>query len=331
MARAQSPTPMQAAGVMAEATEADYRRDPARWGSAEMAAHFPGFKHLDMRTSGAVIKLRHGGSGPPLLLVHGNPQNHTCWYKVAAQLAKQYHVVLPDLRGYGDSSLPEPGPNNINFSFREMARDLVEVMEQLGYRRFMVAGHDRGGRATHRLCLDEPDRIIKACLMDVIPNYHVWTNITKNWVIKTWHWGFMAQPEPFPERLIGAVPAEFFLKSRMTIRGGTGIGFLTDTAINEYIRCYTPKTISGSCRDYRATATCDFEMDTADKDKKIDIPVLLLWGARGQPPERAREFLDVWKRYASNIVAHDGIECGHYIQEEVPDKVIHHFTDFFAA
>jgi haloacetate dehalogenase len=315
--------------IMAEANEADYRRDPARWGSAEMAAHFPGFKHLDMRTSGAIIRLRHGGSGPPLLLVHGNPENHTCWYKVAGKLAQQYHLILPDLRGYGDSSLPDAGPNNINFSFREMARDLIEIMEQLGYQRFMIAGHDRGGRTTHRMCLDHPERVIKACIMDVVPNYHVWTNITKNWVIRTWHWGFMAQPEPFPERLISAVPAEYFLKSRMMIRGGTGTGFLTDTAINEYVRCYTLKTITGSCRDYRATATCDFEMDTADKDKRIDMPLLLLWGARGQPPERAREFLDVWMRYASNIISHEAIECGHYIQEEVPDKIIQHFTSFF--
>src|SRR6516164_5101556 len=277
----------QGTSVMAVATDADYQRDPTRWGSPEMAAHFPGFQHLDMRTSGAIIRLRHGGSGPPLLLVHGNPENHTCWYTVAGKLAQQYHVVLPDLRGYGDSSLPDPGPNNINFSFREMARDLIEVMEHLGYQRFMVAGHDRGGRTTHRLCLDHP------------------------------------------ERLISAVPAEYFIRSRMMIRGGTGIGFLTDTALNEYIRCYTLKTITGSCRDYRATATCDFEMDTADKDKKIDMPLLLLWGARGQSPERAKEFLDIWRRYASTIVAHEAIECGHYIQEEVPDKVIQHFTSFF--
>jgi haloacetate dehalogenase len=326
-----TPAAAQGAGVVATASEADYKRDPARWGSADVAAHFPGFKHLDMRTSGAIIRLRHGGFGPPLLLVHGNPLNHTSWYKVAAKLAEQYHVVLPDLRGYGDSSLPESGPNNINFSFREMGRDLVEVMDQLGYQRFMIAGHDRGGRTAYRLCLDQPERVMRVCIMDVVPNYHVWTNITKNWVISTWHWGFMAQPEPFPERLISAVPAEYFLKSRMAIRGGTGLDFLTDTAMNEYVRCYTLKTITGSCRDYRATATCDFEMDTADKDKKIDMPLLLLWGARGQPPERAKEFLDVWKRYATNIVAYEAIECGHYIQEEVPDKVIQHFMSFFKA
>jgi haloacetate dehalogenase len=138
---------------MAIATEADYKHDPTRWGSADVAAHFPGFQHFDMRISGAVIRLGHGGSGPPLLLVHGSPLNHTSWYKVAPKLAQQYHVILPDLRGYGDSSLPEPGPNNINFSFREMARDLVEVMDQLGYQPFMIVGHDRGGRTTHDCAL----------------------------------------------------------------------------------------------------------------------------------------------------------------------------------
>ena len=130
--------------AMATATADDYQRDPTRWGSAEVAAHFPDFAHLDVRTQGAVIRLRHGGSGPPLLLVHGNPQNHTCWYKIAARLAKNYHVILPDLRGYGDSSLPEPGADHINYSFRAMSADLLEIMDQLGYGKFFVAGHDRG-------------------------------------------------------------------------------------------------------------------------------------------------------------------------------------------
>lgn len=315
--------------VMALATEADYQRDPTRWGSAEIAALFPGFQHLDVRTSGAIIRLRHGGCGPPLLLVHGNPQNHVCWYKVAARLAQSYHVILPDLRGYGDSSLPDPGPEHANYSFRAMAQDLIELMDQFGYRDFFVAGHDRGARTTFRLCLDHPRRIRKVCLMDIVPNHYVWTHTTKNWVIGTWHWGFMAQPEPFPERLISAVPAEYFLRSRMIIRGGTGLGFLTETALAEYVRCYTLKTITGSCRDYRATATCDFALDTADKDRKLEQPLLLLWGARGHPPERAAEFLDIWRGYASNIVAGDPLPCGHYMQEEMPDKIYQHFVDFF--
>ena len=161
------------------ATTADYARDPNRWGTAEVAALFPGFQHLDMKTSGATIRLRHGGSGPPLLLMHGNPESHMTWYKIAAKLSQRYHVVLPDLRGYGDSSLPEPGPNHINYSFRAMAQDNVEIMEQLGFNRFFVAGHDRGGRTTFRMCLDHPERVIKATIMDVLPNYYVWTNTTE--------------------------------------------------------------------------------------------------------------------------------------------------------
>jgi haloacetate dehalogenase len=180
------------------------------------------------------------------------------------------------------------------------------------------------------MCIDHPERIRKVCLMDIIPNHYVWNNPTKAWVIGTWHWAFMAQPEPFPERMISAVPAEYFLKSRMVIRGGTGLGFLTEGAMQEYIRCYTLKTITGSCRDYRATATIDFEMDTADKDKKLAMPLMLLWGARGHSPERARAFLNIWQRYASNIVTADPLECGHYMQEEMPERIYDHFSKFFA-
>ena len=315
--------------VMAKATATDYQRDPTRWGSAEVASHFPGFEHVDVRTQGAVIRLRHGGSGPPLLLVYGNPQNHTCWYKIAARLAEHYHVILPDLRGYGDSSLPEAGVNHVNYSFRAMSADILEIMDQLGHEQFFVAGHDRGGRTVHRLCLDHPQRVKKVCLMDIIPNHYVWTHPTKAWVIGTWHWAFMAQPEPFPERLISAVSADYYIRSRMMIRGGTGLGFLTDEAMSEYIRCYTLKTITGSCRDYRATATCDFEMDTEDKDKKLKMPQMLLWGARGHSPERAKEFLSIWHQYADNIVATDPIDCGHYMQEEKPDVILDHFRSFF--
>jgi haloacetate dehalogenase len=212
-----------------------------------------------------------------------------------------------------------------------MSEDLLEVMDQLGYEKFFVAGHDRGARTTHRMCMDHPERIIKVCLMDIVPNHYVWTHTTKNWAIGTWHWGFMAQPEPFPERLISAVPAEYFLKTRMVIRGGTGLGFLTDSALAEYVRCYTLKTITGSCRDYRATATCDFVMDTADKDKKLAMPLMLLWGARGHPPERAQEFLNIWKQYATNILTWEPLPAGHYMQEEMPDNIYDHYMKFFVA
>jgi len=318
-------------GTAMDANLPDYERAPNIWGSAKVASWFPGFAHLNMATSGAVIRLRHGGSGPPLLLLHGNPQNHVAWHRVAARLAQRYHVVLPDLRGYGDSSLPEAGPDNVNYSFRAMAQDVVEVMEQLGHKRFFLAGIDRGGRVSHRLCLDHPDRVVKVCLMDVVPNFYVWTHPTKSWVIGTWHWAFMAQPEPFPERMISAVSAEFFLKSRMTIRGGTGIDFFDPAAMDEYIRCYTFKTISGSCRDYRATATSDFDIDRADRDRKIETPAMIVWGARGHSPKRAQEFLDIWRQFASNIEHAEAFNCGHYIAEEIPDTLSARFLDFFVG
>lgn len=320
-----------APGIVREFCADDYLTSPDRAGTGDVAALFPDFRHIEIRTSGAVIRLRHGGSGPPLLLLHGNPENHVCWHKVAAHLAEKYHVILPDLRGYGDSSLPEPGEKHINFSFRAMANDMCEVMDLLGYDAFFLAGHDRGGRTAHRLTLDHPDRVLKLCLLDILPNHFIWTNTDKDWVLRTWHWSFMAQPEPLPERMISAVPAEYFLKSRMVIRGGTGLGFLTETALEEYVRCYTLKTITGSCRDYRATATCDFDMDTADKDRKVEAPLLLLWGARGISPERSQEFLNVWQSYATNIVAAEGLQCGHYIPEEMPDRLIEHFEDFFTS
>jgi haloacetate dehalogenase len=227
-----TPALAQQTKVLAEATAADYTRDPTRWGSPEVAALFPGFKHLDMRTKGAIIRVRHGGSGPPLLMLHGYPNNHVLWYAVAAKLSERYHVVLPDLRGYGDSSLPEPGPNHINYSFRVMAEDMIEVMENLGHQRFFLAGHDRGARLSHRLCLDHPERVMKLSLLDMLPNYHVWTNANKTWAVNTWHWMFLAQPEPLPVTMISAVSAEWFLKGR-------GNRQVPKVVFDEYVRCFT--------------------------------------------------------------------------------------------
>ena len=309
--------------VLAEATSADYVRDPTRWGSPEVAALFPGFKHLDMRTKGAIIRVRHGGSGPPLLLLHGYPNNHVLWYAVAARLAERYHVVLADLRGYGDSSLPEPGPNLVNYSFRVMAEDMIEVMESLGHQRFFLVGHDRGARLSHRMCLDHPDRVMKLCLLDMLPNYYAWTTVNKNRAIGAWHWMFMAQPEPFPETMMSAVPAEWFLKGRGNARNPPKVVF------DEYIRCWTKKTITGSCRDYRAFATIDFEMDTADKDRQIGMPLLVLWGSRGAPP--TQEYPTVWRKFASNLVDAQPLPTGHYLQEEAPDQVIDHCIKFFTT
>jgi len=318
-----TPASAEQTATLAEATSADYGRDPTRWGSAEVAALFPGFKHIDMRTKGAIIRVRHGGSGPPLLLLHGYPNNHVLWYAVAARLAERYHVVLADLRGYGDSSLPEPGPKLINYSLRVMAEDMIEVMDNLGHQRFFLVGHDRGARLSHRLCLDHPDRVMKLCLLDMLPNYYAWTNTNRSRATVAWHWLFMAQPEPFPEMMISAVSAEWFLKSSGGIRNAPKI------VLDEYIRCFTKKTITGACRDYRAFATIDFEMDSADKDRQIGMPLFILWGTRGAPP--TEEYPTVWRKFASNLVDAQPLPTGHYLMEEAPDRLIEHFLKFFTA
>jgi pimeloyl-ACP methyl ester carboxylesterase len=174
-----------------------------------------------------------------------------------------------------------------------MAEDMIEVMESLGHQRFFLAGHDRGARLSHRLCLDHPDRVVKLCLLDMLPNYYVWTNANMKWALGTWHWLFMAQPEPFPETMMSAVPAEWFLKSRGGNRNPPKI------VSDEYIRCFTKKTIIGSCRDYRAGATIDFAMDSADKDRQIGMPLLILWGTRGAPPHRVAQIREQSRRCAA--------------------------------
>jgi haloacetate dehalogenase len=315
----------QLAGVVAEATAADYARDPTRWGSAEVAALFPGFRHIDMRTKGAIIRLRHGGSGAPLLMIHGHPVNHVSWYKIASRLAQNYHVVIPDLRGYGDSSLPDPGPNGINYSFRVMQEDMIEIMEQLGHRRFNLVGHDRGARLSHRMCLDHPEKVIKVSLIDGLPTYHVWTNTSRNWALNSWHWLFLAQPEPFPETLIGSVPPEWYLRNR----GGSGLADQPKAVFDEFVRCYTPKTIKATCHDYRANAGIDFEHDAADLNKRIAAPLLILWGTRGQPP--TDEYPRVWRNYASNLVNAESFNSGHYLHWDVADQVYDRFRRFFTA
>jgi haloacetate dehalogenase len=169
---------------------------------------FEGFTRTEIETKGARINLRHGGDGPPLLLLHGNPLTHASWGKIAGRLAERFNVVAADLRGYGDSVGPDDGgENNINYSFRAMAQDQVEVMEKLGYREFFVAGHDRGARTTARMCLDHPDRVKRAALIDILPNHHIWTHTSKEWALRSWHWAMMAQPYDFPERMLAGIPA----------------------------------------------------------------------------------------------------------------------------
>jgi len=232
------------------------------------------------------------------LLLHGNPLTHVSWHKIAPRLAERFHVVAADLRGYGDSVGPDDaGESNINYSFRAMAQDQVEVMERLGYREFFVAGHDRGARTTARMCLDHPDRVKRAALIDILPNHHIWTHTSKEWALRSWHWALMAQPYDFPERMLAGVPAQWYMEKKLS-KPGIGLGFFDPEAFAEYVRCFNWKTIKGSCADYRACPTCDFEMDKADFDaeRKITVPLLVIWGARSHTEGVHGNVLQVWQR-----------------------------------
>jgi haloacetate dehalogenase len=291
---------------------------------------FPGFEARWVRTNGADIFLRHGGKGEPLLLLHGNPQSHVCWHKVAGALAGRYHVFASDLRGYGDSVGPaDGGADHINYSFRAMAQDQVDVMAAFGYERFLLAGHDRGARTAHRLALDHPDRVRRVALLDIMPTRHVWNHPSREWALNSWHWPFMAQPDEMFERMIAAIPAREFVLRHLSRTGKPA--FFDDRALDEYVRCFTPKTIHGSCEDYRAAAAIDLTHDEADYQagRKIGAPALIMWGSRsGVGIFYGTSQLSVWREAASDVTG-GPIDTGHYLAEEAPQAVIDAFERFF--
>jgi haloacetate dehalogenase len=268
-----------------------------------------------------------------LLLLHGNPFNHMSWVKVAPVLAKHFTVVCTDLRGYGDSEKPPGGGRHENYSFRAMAQDNVEVMAALGYDRFMVGGHDRGARVTHRMCLDHADKVIRAAILDIIPQHHLWNNVTKEWGTFSYHWFFNLQPSPMPEKMMGADPDWFIEKKLAKTR--QGLAFFDPVALEEYKRCFrNPETIHAICEDYRATAGIDFEMDTKDFDagRRVETPVLILWGATGGVGRNTKPGPgEIWKRYANNIVRAGTVPSGHYLAEEAPAETAAELLAFFSA
>ena len=293
------------------------------------AGLFEGFEAKWVHTRGADIFLRHGGDGPPLLLLHGNPLTHTSWHKVAGRLAKRFHVVAADLRGYGDSVGPtDGGANHVNYSFRTMAQDQVDVMAALGHDRFFLAGHDRGARTAHRLTLDHPDRVRKVALIDIVPTRYVWAHTSLEWALGAWHWSFMAQPDAMFERMIAAIPAREFVLRHLSRTGKPA--FFDDRAVAEYVRCFTRKTIHGSCEDYRAAASIDLEHDEVDyrAGRKIAQPTLVLWGRRGAVGRLYDDVLRIW-REAAGTVTGGAVESGHYPAEEAPQEVLDAFERFF--
>ncbi|MGV8919758.1 MAG: alpha/beta fold hydrolase [Pseudomonas sp.] len=290
---------------------------------------FENFKKTVVKTSGAEIVTVVGGEGPPLLLMHGNPFNHLSWHKIAPRLAQDFTVVCTDLRGYGDSSKPAGGGDHSDYSFRSMAQDQVEVMQSLGFERFNAAGHDRGARVLHRMCLDHGDTVMKAGFVDMLPQHHLLNNVTRQWAKFSWHWFFMTQDAPTPEHMMDADP-EFFILRKLS-KTDQGTKFFGPEALADYIRCIkNPATTHAMCEDYRATFGIDLDMDTADFDagRRIDNPALILWGEKGGVG-RNHNAAEVWSRYASNIQQTATVPSGHYLQEECPEETYEVLQGFF--
>jgi len=277
---------------------------------------FEGFDRKRIETTGASINLVVGGDGPPLLLLHGYPQTHAMWHKVAPELAWRFTVVASDLRGYGDSSKPLPGPDQVAYSKREMARDQVEIMAALGFDHFFLAGHDRGGRVAHRLAVDWPDQVRRLAVLDIAPTREMYRATGEEFARAYWHWFFLIRPHPLPETMIGADP-EAFLRAKLG-SGSAGMQPFTMQALAEYLRCFrVPEAIRASCDDYRAAAGIDLVHDDQDGEKKLRCPLLVLWGRDGVI-ERGFDPLAEWRKRAVEVSGH-ALPAGHYLAEEVPD------------
>ena len=242
---------------------------------------FEGFTHGITQLDEAEIAWSMGGDGPPLLLLHGFPQCRALWARVTPELARSYTVVCADLRGYGDSTKPVCAPDHANYAFRAMARDQLKLMQALGFARFHLAGHDRGARVAHRLALDYPETVRSLALMDIIPTHHLLSDLSRQAAQAYWHWFFLAQPAPFPERLIGADP-DYFFETCLLGWGGAQLTDFDPAQLAAYRKAWQdPTAIHGMCSDYRAAPTIDLANDSADLATQITCPALVLYGAGG--------------------------------------------------
>jgi len=285
---------------------------------------FDGFTPISIQTPNATIAGVRGGSGPPLLLLHGYPQTHVMWHGVAPLLANDFTIVATDLRGYGDSSKPPAGLDHYGYSKRAMAQDQVEVMSHLGFGSFFVAGHDRGGRVAHRMALDHPDRIRRVALLDIVPTHRLYADSTRAFATAYFWWFFLIQPAPLPETMIGN-SVRFWMEEKF---GKAVPGAITPEAFTEYLRCYSqPETIHASCEDYRAAASIDLVHDEADLQNKVECPLLALWGERA-PMHRLYDVVATWRERATRVTG-KSLPGTHYFAEEIPRLVADELRTFF--
>jgi haloacetate dehalogenase len=289
---------------------------------------FPHFRALQVEIDPTVtINAIVGGSGPPLLLLHGHPQTHAIWHRVAPRLAEHFTVVACDLRGYGESSKPQGAPDHANYSKRAMAADMVAVMQSLGFATFRVLAHDRGARVAHRLALDHPQAVERMALLDIAPTLAMYEQTSDTFARAYWHWFFLIQPAPLPERLIEADPAAY-VRDVMG-RRSAGLAPFDTRALAEYQRCLAlPGAAHGICEDYRAAATIDLEHDRFDRDagNRLALPLMVLWGEQGVVG-RCFDPLAEWQRVAADVQG-GALPCGHYIAEEAPDMLLERVLPF---
>lgn len=290
---------------------------------------FTDFKLDTLKTRRGNIRLRIHGEGPPLLLLHGNPQTHVMWHGVAPTLSEKFTVICPDLCGYGQSFKPACSDDHAAYAKKAMAADMIDLMKSLGHEQFFLAAHDRGARVAHRLALDFPDQVLKLALLDIVPTIEHFERTDMSFAMGYYHWFWLAQPHPFPEIVINSAPDEWF--HAHTSREPKPPDFFHPDALKDYLHCARdPEMIRGMCEDYRAAATIDLEHDQASRDAgdKIGCPLLVLWGAKGKIGKWYKP-LELWESYCNNDVSGGAIESGHYLAEENPEQVLQRFEAFF--
>ena len=283
---------------------------------------FSDFELSTINTKRGVIRYRKAGQGPVLLMLHGNPQTHAMWHKVAPELVNQYTVICPDIPGYGKSFKPVISNNHSTYSKVNMALDIINFMELLGFDKFQIVAHDRGARIAHRIALDFPEKVIKMILLDIIPTIEHFERTNMEFAMGYYHWFWLAQRSPIPESVINKAPEEWFFAH--TSREEKDKNFFDPIALNDYLDCVkNPETIKAICEDYRAAATIDLIDDKKSRDNNIKIkaPTLVLWGNKGKL-EQWYETLSIWQNYCSSDLRGNAINSGHYLAEENPDEII---------
>jgi haloacetate dehalogenase len=295
------------------------------------AAWFDGFEERRVEVDGLAVRVRTGGrvGAPALLLLHGFPQTHVLWHRVARALAPHFRLVMPDLRGYGDSAKPAGGPDHAAYSKRAMAAEAVALMQALGHPRFGLVGHDRGGRVAHRLALDHPDRVTRLCVIDIAPTLDMYAATDMAFARAYYHWFHLIQPAPLPERMIEGAGLEY-LHTKLGRWGASGLAHLEPEALADYERCFTPATIHAMCEDYRASASIDLEHDRASRaaGQRVACDLHVLWGARGIVHRHFRP-LELWRAQCAGRVSGRTVDAGHYIPEERPGETAEELLAFF--